>query len=104
MIKFLKRKNTDSIRHVFRPEYAEVSVYDLTKMFLRMGKLNFGYHYVLRNGGLLEKGLDNEYFGDYEIAGYKTAICIMVTSEHLTDAQKITLDNLQKKLSLPIKD
>ena len=102
MITFKKRERTDEIRMSFCPEYAGMETQKIINTVKRKGKLNLGYHYILRETGVIEKGIDFELYADYELEGYKQSIYVMVLSEELTDAQSHALDVLADKLSLKV--
>lgn len=103
MIKFKTRETTECIRLHFDNSMDKLTNEEIKLKQLKKGKLNLGYHYILRKNGDLVEGIDDRYFADYELDGYKTSIYVLVTADKLTDAQKITLKTLKDKLDLPIR-
>lgn len=103
MVKFLERKETDGILLRYCPGAETKSLDDLTLDMKRQGALNLGYHYVLRRGGELEKGIPLGQYANPEITGADRNIVVLVTSASLTDAQRLSLDGLSSRLGLPVR-
>ena len=102
VLTFLKREKTDGIRLDFRPEFSGMSHEDILKAVKKKGRLNLGYHYILRDNGMIESGIDTELYADYSLEDYKTSLYVLCVSDALTDAQRHNLDTLSHELKLPI--
>lgn len=103
MIKFKTRELSDCIRLHFDSSLNDLNADELLNKRMKQGKLNLGFHYILYKDGELVKGIDNKYYADYELDGYKTSIYVLVTADKLTDAQRTTLNELKATLNLPIR-
>lgn len=102
MIKFLQRETTEAIRLYFDSTAEKLSKRELEVRAKRNGKLDLGFHFILRKNGELEKGIDEKNYADYELDGYKTSIYVLVTADKLTDSAKFTLNTLADKLKLAV--
>lgn len=103
MIKFKERtEKPEGIKCVFNASYSNKSVTDIEVEMKRKGRLNVGYHYVLSETGVLQKGLDNKLYADYSLDGYKKYIYVLVTADKMSDAANSVLQSLAETLSLPI--
>lgn len=104
MIVFKKRKVTKDVRIVFRPVSGSVTLQDLERQARRSGKFNLGYHYILFKNGVVEKGIDEELYADYDLRHYETSIYVLAVGESLNDAQRYALKQLTDKLQLEVKE
>lgn len=102
MFKYKEREETDAIRLYKAPSYHDM---DYTEILTRMkqgGRLNLGFHFILRPDGLLEEGIPINNYADIDLKGYETAIYILYTGAVLTDCAAKVLNNLAEDLKLPL--
>lgn len=102
MITPKKRTETEGIHLYFRPDLEHTPQSAIEKEEKRKGGFHLGYHYILRRSGYLEQGIPIDTYASPDLDAYKTCVCILVTTEKLTAAQKLTLENLQKELDLKV--
>lgn len=102
MLTLKKRAETEGIHLYFQPDLEDKTLTAIEKEAKRNGGFNIGCHYIIRRNGNLEKGISRDAYASPAYDAYQTCVCVVLTTEKITAAQKLTLKNLEKDLALKV--
>ena len=101
MIKFKERtESPKAIRLAFTPN--DMSKDDYENKMKGNGWFCLGYHFVLHENGVIEKGIPLEQYADPSLPEWKDSIYVIVMAITISDVQKFALRKLEADLKLPI--
>lgn len=102
MLTLKKRAKTDGIHLYFRPDLEDKTRTAIEKAAKRDGHFNIGCHYIIRRNGLIEKGIPVDVYAAITYDAYQTCVCVVLTTDKITAAQKLSLRNLEEQLCLKV--
>ena len=102
MLTLKKRAETEGIHLYFQPDLENKTLTAIEKEAKRNGSFNIGCHYIIRRNGLIEKGIPADTYAAITYDAYQTYVCVVLTTDKITAAQKLSLRNLEEQLSLKV--
>ena len=104
-LRFRQRATTDNIyAHV--KDIKNKTKDRLYKEARRLGELDTGYHIIIHNDGSAEYDRDINAVAQYDFENNETSIYVLCDAKdikHISDAQKVILEELRRLYKLEIK-
>lgn len=104
-VRFRQRATTENIYACVKP-LGNATKDKLYKEARRAGELDTGYHIIIHNDGSVEYDRDINAIAQYDFIDNETSIyCLLDAKDikHITDAQKVILEDLTRMYRIKIK-